>query len=244
MILKKKILNIISIFLLSVLFLSCTSNAEKNINPISDNKDSEKSKNITDWEYRGFQIEESELSIFVYLIEGDQSDIELLLNDFSKPNQIIPESNSIYEFKFNNLKDGVNSVRISDNRKSFSVAIKNQPFKGKIVDSNTSFIIKVNEEVKIKNTGMIIRLISLSRDSRCEDPSDKFECMHDPRTFLTFQFSAPRYLSENPTILKPQTEIAAGTFHDFPFSIEEIEPTPQKGVIIEQSKYEVKMKVQ
>ena len=91
---------------------------------------------------------------------------------------------------------------------------------------------------------MIIRLISLSRDSRCEDPSDKFECMHDPRTFLTFQFSAPRYLSENPTILKPQTEIAAGTFHDFPFSIEEIEPTPQKGVIIEQSKYEVKMKVQ
>ena len=230
MILKKKILNIISIFLLSVLFLSCTSNAEKNINPISDNKDSEKSKNITDWEYRGFQIEES--------------DIELLLNDFSKPNQIIPESNSIYEFKFNNLKDGVNSVRISDNRKSFSVAIKNQPFKGKIVDSNTSFIIKVNEEVKIKNTGMIIRLISLSRDSRCEDPSDKFECMHDPRTFLTFQFSAPRYLSENPTILKPQTEIAAGTFHDFPFSIEEIEPTPQKGVIIEQSKYEVKMKVQ
>tara|TARA_B100000029_G_scaffold510839_1_gene603335 strand:+ start:2919 stop:3653 length:735 start_codon:yes stop_codon:yes gene_type:complete len=244
MIIKEKIANIFSIFVLTILFLSCTSNIEDNDNTKLENENSGKTENFTDWEYRGFQIKESELNIFLYLIKGEISDIKLLLNDSFHPNQVIAEPNDIYNFKFNNLKDGINSVRISNNKKSLSVAIKNQPFQGKIVESNTIFTIKVNEEVKIKNTGMIVRLISLSRDSRCEDPTDKFDCMHDPRTFLTFQLSAPRYIPESPTILKPQTEIAAGVYHDFPFSIEEIEPPPKKGIVIEQSKYEVKMKVQ
>ena len=101
----------------------------------------------------------------------------------------------------------------------------------------------VNQEVKIKSYGMIIRLISLSRDSRCEDPSDKFSCMHDPKIYITFQMSAPKYVPESITIQKPQTEITGGVFHDFPFSIEKIEPPPQKNEVIEQSKYKVTMKV-
>ena len=86
-------------------------------------------------------------------------------------------------------------------------------------------------------------LISLTRDSRCEDPLDKFSCMHDPKTYITLQMSAPKYTPESMTIQKPQTEIAGGVFHDFPFSIEEIEPSPQKNKVIEQSKYKITMKV-
>ena len=55
--------------------------------------------------------------------------------------------------------------------------------------------------------------------------------------------SAPKYTPESMTIQKPQTEIAGGVFHDFPFSIEEIEPSPQKNKVIGQSKYKVTMKV-
>jgi hypothetical protein len=235
---NKKIINIISVSLISIVFLSCTSIIEEKNDPSLKN-----SKDFSKWEYRGYLIEDSELNVFLFLIEGNISNIKVVLNNNIKPYESITESEKLYKFKFNNLKNGINSIRISDNNRIFSATIKNQPFDGQIIDTNTSFTIQVNQEVKIKNYGMIIRLISLSRDSRCEDPSDKFSCMHDPKIYITFQMSAPKYLPESITIQKPQTEIAGGVFHDFPFSIEKIEPSPQKNKVIEQSKYKVTMKV-
>ena len=236
----KKILYIISVSLISIVFFSCTSLTEEK------NDSSSKilnSKDFSKWEYRGYLIEDSELNVFVFLLEGNISNIKVILNDNIKPFEYINESEKLYKFKFNNLKEGLNSIRISDDNRSFSATIKNQPFDGQIVDTNTAFTIQVNQEVKLKESGMIIRLISLSRDSRCEDPLDKFDCMHDPKTYITFQMSAPKYTPESMTIQKPQTEIAGGVFHDFPFSIEEIEPSPQKNKVIEQSKYKVTMKI-
>ena len=239
-ILYKKILYIISVSLISIVFFSCTSVTEEKNDPSSEISNSKK---ISKWEYRGYLIEDSELNVFLFLIEGNISNIKVVLNDDIKPLEAITESEKLYKFKFNNLRNGLNSLRISDDNKIFSATIKNQPFDGQIIDTNTSFTIQVNQEVKIKKSGMIIRLISLTRDSRCEDPLDKFSCMHDPKTYLNFQMSAPKYTPESMTIQKPQTEIAGGVFHDFPFSIEEIEPSPQKNKVIGQSKYKVTMKV-
>ena len=242
-ILNKKISNIISVSLISIVFFSCTSVTEEKNDPSLNISNLKNSKDFSKWEYRGYLIEDSELNVFLFLIEGNISNIKMVLNDNVEPYESINESEKLYKFKFNNLKNGINSIRISDNNRIYSATIKNQPFDGQIIDTNKTFTIQVNQEVKIKNHGMIIRLISLSRDSRCEDPSDKFSCMHDPKTYITFQMSAPKYLPESITIQKPQTEIAGGVFHDFPFSIEEIEPSPQKNKVIEQSKYKVTMKV-
>jgi|ETNmetMinimDraft_23_1059889.scaffolds.fasta_scaffold01505_9 hypothetical protein len=236
----KKILYVISVSLISIVFFSCASATEEKNDSSSGISNS---KDFSKWEYRGYLIEDSELNVFLFLIEGNISNIKVVLNDDIKPLEAIKESEKLYKFRFNNLKNGLNSIRISDDNMAFSATIKNQPFDGQIIDTNTSFTIQVNQEVKIKKSGMTIRLISLSRDSRCEDPLDKFSCMHDPKTYITFQMSAPKYTPESMTIQKPQTEIAGGVFHDFPFSIEEIEPSPQKNKVIGQSKYKVTMKV-
>ena len=85
----------------------------------------------------------------MFLLEGNISNIKVILNDNIKPFEYINESEKLYKFKFNNLKEGLNSIRISDNNRSFSATIKNQPFDGQIVDTNTAFTIQVNQEVKI-----------------------------------------------------------------------------------------------
>ena len=212
-------------------------------NKDSQENHSKKLDTYTKWEYRGYQIVESELYIFLYL-EGEISNIKVILNDNIDPSETNNESENFYEFKFVDLKNGINSIRISDkNNNIFSAAINNKPFNGQTADSGISFTIQVNEEVKIKDSGMIIRLISLSKDSRCEDPTDKYACMHDPFTHITFQLSAPKYHPESITVKKPQTENVGAVFHDFPFLIEEIAPPPKNGEVIEQSKYQVTMKV-
>ena len=61
----------------------------------------------------------------------------------------------------------------------------------KKVNINEDFKIKINEAIFEKSTNTIIRLIDISEDSRCPDPTDNNEnisnpgsCIHNPKTLI------------------------------------------------------------
>ena len=76
-------------------------------------------------------------------------------------------------------------------KRVISKALINPEQNFKKVKINEDFKIKINEAVYEKSTNTIIRLIDISEDSRCPDPTDNNEnisnpgsCIHNPKTLI------------------------------------------------------------
>ena len=72
-------------------------------------------------------------------------------------------------------------------------------FKNLLV-GNKDFKIKINEAVYEKSSNTLIRLIDISEDSRCPDPTDNNEnitdpgsCIHTPKTLIHLVIETPRF---------------------------------------------------
>ena len=195
-------INIFSILIIFMLFLigfSCSGGSEAG------------ETEYKELEYLGYEFSEGKVSVFL----KNYSNINYLVtvNSLSPEEEIVDKE--ITELIFINSQNKDSSLKIKNiietEEKVFSKALINPELNFKKVNINEDFKIKINEGVYEKSTKTIIRLIDISEDSRCPDPTDNNEsisnpgsCIHNPKTLIHLIMETPRFNTFDEFIYKEQ----------------------------------------
>ena len=162
-------------------------------------------------EYSGYEFSEGKVSVF--LKNYSNTNYSVTLNSMSPEEEITYKD--LTELIFLNSQNKNSSLKIKNiidtEEKVFSKALINPELNFKKVNINEDFKIKINESVYEKSTNTIIRLIDISEDSRCPDPTDNNEnisnpgsCIHNPKTLIHLIMETPRFNTFDEFIYKEQ----------------------------------------
>ena len=127
----------------------------------------------------------------------------MCIRDRLTPEKEIREK-GITELIFLNSLNKNSSLKIKNiidtEEKVISKALINPESDFRKVKFNEDFKIKINETVYEKFSNTTLRLIDISEDSRCPDPTDNNEnisnpgsCIHTPKTLIHLIIETPRY---------------------------------------------------
>ncbi len=180
--------NILILILLVLISFSC-SNDQK-----SDELDFKK------LEYNGYIFSEGKVSVF--LKNYDKENYSVTLNSLSPEKEI--NEKGITELIFLNSLNKNSSLKIKNiidiEEKVISKALINPESDYRKVKINEDFKIKINETVYEKSSNTTLRLIDISEDSRCPDPTDNNEnisnpgsCIHTPKTLIHLIIETPKH---------------------------------------------------
>ena len=180
--------NILILILLILISFSC-SNDQK-----SDELDFKK------LEYNGYIFSEGKVSVF--LNNYNKENYSVTLNSLSPEKEI--NEKGITELIFLNSLNKNSSLKIKNiidiEEKVISKALINPESDYRKVKINEDFKIKINETVYEKSSNTTLRLIDISEDSRCPDPTDSNEnisnpgsCIHTPKTLIHLIIETPKY---------------------------------------------------
>ena len=180
--------NILILILLVLISFSC-SNDQK-----SDELDFKK------LEYNGYIFSEGKVSVF--LKNYDKENYSVTLNSLSPEEEI--NEKGITELIFLNSLNKNSSLKIKNiidiEEKVISKALINPESDYRKVKINEDFKIKINETVYEKSSNTTLRLIDISEDSRCPDPTDNNEnisnpgsCIHTPKTLIHLIIETPKH---------------------------------------------------
>ena len=195
-------INIFSILIIFMLFLigfSCSGGSEAG------------ETEYKELEYSGYEFSEGKVSVF--LKNYSNINYVVTLNSLSPEEEIVDKN--LTELIFINSQNKDSSLKIKNiietEEKVFSKALINPELNFKKVNINEDFKIKINEGVYEKSTKTIIRLIDISEDSRCPDPTDNNEsisnpgsCIHNPKTLIHLIMETPRFNTFDEFIYKEQ----------------------------------------
>ena len=162
-------------------------------------------------EYSGYEFSEGKVSVF--LKNYSNTNYSVTLNSMSPEEEITYKD--LTELIFLNSQNKNSSLKIKNiidtEEKVFSKALINPELNFKKVNINEDFKIKINEAVYEKSTNTIIRLIDISEDSRCPDPTDNNEsisnpgsCIHNPKTLIHLIIETPKFNTFDEFIYKEQ----------------------------------------
>ncbi len=180
--------NILILILLVLISFSC-SNDQK-----SDELDFKK------LEYNGYIF--SDVNVSVFLNNYNKENYSVTLNSLSPEKEI--NEKGITELIFLNSLNKNSSLKIKNiidiEEKVISKALINPESDYRKVKINEDFKIKINETVYEKSSNTTLRLIDISEDSRCPDPTDSNEnisnpgsCIHTPKTLIHLIIETPKY---------------------------------------------------
>ena len=164
-------------------------------------------------EYSGYEFSEGKVSVF--LKNYSNTNYSVTLNSLSPEEEITYKD--LTELIFLNSQNKNSSLKIKNiidtEEKVFSKALINPELNFKKVNINEDFKIKINEAVYEKSTNTIIRLIDISEDSRCPDPTDNNEsisnpgsCIHNPKTLIHLIIETARFNTFDEFIYKEQLQ--------------------------------------
>tara|TARA_Y100001933_G_scaffold259051_1_gene308182 strand:- start:13 stop:747 length:735 start_codon:yes stop_codon:yes gene_type:complete len=142
-------------------------------------------------EYHGYKFSEGKVSVFFKDYYNEK--YLVTLNSLSPEKEI--KEKGITELIFLNSLNKNSSLKIKNiidaEEKVISKALINPEVNYRKVKRNEDFKIKINETVYENSTNTILRLIDISEDSRCPDPTDNNEnisnpgsCIHNPKTLI------------------------------------------------------------
>ena len=162
-------------------------------------------------EYSGYEFSEGKVSVFL----KNYSNINYVVTLNSVPPEEEITYKDLTELIFLNSQNKNSSLKIKNiidtEEKVFSKALINPELNFKKVNINEDFKIKINEAVYEKSTNTIIRLIDISEDSRCPDPTDNNEsisnpgsCIHNPKTLIHLIIETARFNTFDEFIYKEQ----------------------------------------
>lgn len=151
-------------------------------------------------EYHGYIFSEGKVKVF--LKNYSNENYLVTLNSLSPEEEI--KEKGVTELIFLNSLNENSSLKIKniiDNEeKVISKALINPEQSFKEVKINEDFKIKINESVYEKSSNTILRLIDISEDSRCPDPTDNNEsisnpgsCIHNPKTLIHLIIETARF---------------------------------------------------
>ena len=151
-------------------------------------------------EYRGYKFSEGKVSVF--LKNYNKENYLVTLNSLSPEKEI--NEKGITELIFLNSLNKNSSLKIKNiidiEEKVISKALINPESDYRKVKINEDFKIKINETVYEKFSNTTLRLIDISEDSRCPDPTDNNEnisnpgsCIHTPKTLIHLIIETPKY---------------------------------------------------
>ena len=190
---------IIMLFLVINIFTFSCSNA------------SSESADLNKLEYLGYKYSNNKVSIF--LKNYSKENYSVTLNSIASEKQIL--NDGIYELIFiNNNQDSSLKIKniINDEERVVSKFLPN-PNNYRRVNVNQEFKIKINEAVFENSTNTILKLIDITEDSRCPDPSDDNEnisnpgsCIHKPKTLLHLVIETAKYNIFDEFIYKEQVK--------------------------------------
>lgn len=182
-----------------------------NILTFSCSNESSESADLNKLEYLGYKYSNNNVSIF--LKNYSKENYTVTLNSLAPEEQIL--NNGIYELIFiNNNQDSSLKIKniINDEERVISKFLPN-PNNYRRVNVNQEFKIKINEAVFENSTNTIIKLIDITEDSRCPDPSDNNEnlsnpgsCIHTPKTLLHLIIETAKYNIFDEFIYKEQVK--------------------------------------
>ena len=196
---KINIFSILIIFMLFLIGFSCSGGSEAG------------ETEYKELEYSGYEFSEGKVSVF--LKNYSNTNYSVTLNSMSPEEEITYKD--LTELIFLNSQNKNSSLKIKNiidtEEKVFSKALINPELNFKKVNINEDFKIKINEGVYEKSTKTIIRLIDISEDSRCPDPTDNNEsisnpgsCIHNPKTLIHLIMETPRFNTFDEFIYKEQ----------------------------------------
>ncbi len=204
-------------------------------------------------EYQGYKFSEGKVSVFLKNYSNNY--YLVTLNSLSPEDEIIDKE--ITELIFLNSQNKNSSLKIkniTDNdteEKVVSKALINPELNFKKVNINEDFKIKINETIFEESTSTIIRLINISEDSRCPDPTDNNEnvsnpgsCIHKPKTFLHLIIETPRFNTFDDFIYKEQLKDYEFFYGGNYIKISKIDPDIlELNRLIDDADYEVTMSI-
>ena len=130
-------------------------------------------------EYLGYKFSEGKVSVF--LKNYSNNNYLVTVNSLSPEKEIVDKEISELIFKFSKQNSSLKIKNIIDTEERFfSKSLINPELNFKKVNLNEDFKIKINETIYEKSTNTIIRLIDISEDSRCPDPTDNNENISNP----------------------------------------------------------------
>ena len=235
-------INKFSILILVLLFLFCFSCSTG-----SENSENEYKK----LEYLGYKFSEGKVSVF--LKNYSNNNYLVTVNSLSPEKEIVDKE--ISELIFLNFQNKNSSLKIKNiidtEERFFSKSLINPELNFKKVNLNEDFKIKINEAVYEKSTNTIIRLIDISEDSRCPDPTDNNEnisnpgsCIHNPKTLIHLIIETHRFNIFDDFIYKEQLKDYEFFYGGNYINISNIDPDIlELNRFIDDSDYEITMSI-
>tara|TARA_B100000131_G_scaffold40826_1_gene36822 strand:+ start:3053 stop:3793 length:741 start_codon:yes stop_codon:yes gene_type:complete len=204
-------------------------------------------------EYSGYKFSEGKVSVF--LKNYSNNNYLVTLNSLSPEEEIVDKQ--LTELVFLNSQNKNSSLKIkniTDNNteeKVVSKALINPELNFKKVNINEDFKIKINEAIFEKSTNTIIRLIDISEDSRCPDPTDNNEnisnpgsCIHNPKTLIHLIIETPRFNTFDDFIYKEQLKDYEFFYGGNYIKISKIDPDIlELNRLIDDADYEITMSI-
>ena len=202
-------------------------------------------------EYSGYKFSNGKVSVF--LKNYSKTNYSVTLNSLAPEEEIVDKE--ITELIFLNSQNKNSALKIKNiidtEELVVSKALVNPELNFKKVTINEDFIIKINEAVYEKSTNTIIRLIDVSEDSRCPDPTDNSEntsnpgsCIHSPKTLLHLIIETPRFNIFDDFIYKEQLNDYEFFYGGNYIKISKINPDIlELNRLIDDSDYEITMSI-
>ena len=215
------------------------------------NKSGNDKSEINKLEYHGFIFHEGKVSVF--LKNYSKENYLITLNSLSPKEEI--KEKEISELIFLNSSNKNSSLKIKNiinvEEKIISKSLINPELNYKKVNINEDFKIKINETVYEKSTNTIMRLINISEDSRCPDPTDNNEsisnpgsCIHNPKTLIHLMIETARFNLFDEFIYKEQLKDYEFFYGGNYIKISKIDPDIlELNRFIEDSDYEITISI-
>ena len=215
------------------------------------NKSGNDKSEINKLEYHGFIFHEGKVSVF--LKNYSKENYLITLNSLSPKEEI--KEKEISELIFLNSSNKNSSLKIKNiinvEEKIISKSLINPELNYKKVNINEDFKIKINETVYEKSTNTIMRLIDISEDSRCPDPTDNNEsisnpgsCIHNPKTLIHLMIETARFNLFDEFIYKEQLKDYEFFYGGNYIKISKIDPDIlELNRFIEDSDYEITISI-
>ena len=215
------------------------------------NKSGNDKSEINKLEYHGFIFHEGKVSVF--LKNYSKENYLITLNSLSPEEEI--KEKEISELIFLNSSNKNSSLKIKNiinvEEKIISKSLINPELNYKKVNINEDFKIKINETVYEKSTNTIMKLIDISEDSRCPDPTDNNEsisnpgsCIHNPKTLIHLMIETARFNLFDEFIYKEQLKDYEFFYGGNYIKISKIDPDIlELNRFIEDSDYEITISI-
>ena len=215
------------------------------------NKSGNDESELNKLEYHGYIFHEGKVSVF--LKNYSKENYLVTLNSLSPEEEI--KEKEISELIFLNSSNKNSSLKINNvinvEEKIISKSLLNPDLNYKKVIINEDFKIKINETVYEKSTNTIMRLIDVSEDSRCPDPTDNNEsisnpgsCIHNPKTLIHLMIETARFNLFDEFIYKEQLKDYEFFYGGNYIKISKIDPDIlELNRFIEDSDYEITISI-